>query len=411
MRICMLTTFYPPHHFGGDATYVRALSRELVQRGHHVEVVYCEDAFNIVNRQGRPTEPASNDGVVVHRLKSSLGPVSPLITQQTGRPGLKHAAIAQILGQEFDVVHFHNISLLGGPAVLRLSRARVTLYSLHEHWLLCPTHIFWKNRKKACDKRQCFQCSIRSSIPPQLWRYTGLIERCLSSVDLLLSPSRFTKEKHREGGIQQDIRVLPLFSMLEPGELEKAEPVKPMEFLYVGRMTASKGLVPLAKRFSQMPQYRLKLVGDGELLEGLKSQFGSCQNIDFIGHVDQTELIQHYRSACALVLPSLAPETFGLTVAEAFACGTPALVRKAGGNSELIEATGAGFVYESDEQLEHYIHRLAQDSTLRSALGQKAREGYLANYTMADHMEAYFDHIEEILQKKAVNGKPGAVAG
>ncbi len=41
MRFCMVTTFYPPFHFGGDATYVRALSRALVARGH-------EDA------QGRP---------------------------------------------------------------------------------------------------------------------------------------------------------------------------------------------------------------------------------------------------------------------------------------------------------------------------------------------------------------------
>ncbi len=41
MRFCMVTTFYPPFQFGGDATYVRALSRAPVARGH-------EDA------QGRP---------------------------------------------------------------------------------------------------------------------------------------------------------------------------------------------------------------------------------------------------------------------------------------------------------------------------------------------------------------------
>lgn len=411
MRFCMLTTFYPPHHFGGDATYVRALSRELVQLGHHVEVVYCEDAFNIVNQQGRPNKPATDDGVVVHRLKSRLGPLSPLITQQTGRPGLKHAAIKEILAQNFDVVHFHNISLLGGPAVLKLSRAPVTLYSLHEHWLLCPTHIFWKNRQHACDKRQCFQCSMRSSIPPQLWRYTGLIDRCLSSADLLLSPSRYTMEKHQEGGVKQDIRVLPLFSMLEPGEPEAVGAVDACEFLYVGRMTASKGLVPLVKLFARMPQYRLKLIGEGELLEALKSEFGALENIDFMGGVDQAELICHYQGACAVILPSLAPETFGLTVAEAFASGTPALVRKAGGSRELIETTGGGFVYEDDEELELYIHRLSNNTALRTSLSKKAREGYLANYTVAQHMQAYLGHIEDTLQRKGMTGDPGAETG
>ena len=38
MRFCMVTTFYPPYHFGGDATYVRSLSRELVKRGGRPEV-------------------------------------------------------------------------------------------------------------------------------------------------------------------------------------------------------------------------------------------------------------------------------------------------------------------------------------------------------------------------------------
>jgi len=42
--------------------------------------------------------------------------------------------------------------LIGGPGLIRLSNARVNVYTLHEHWLLCPAHIFWKNNEKACDK-------------------------------------------------------------------------------------------------------------------------------------------------------------------------------------------------------------------------------------------------------------------
>ena len=75
---------------------------------------------------------------MVHELRSGFGALSPLLTQQTGRPMLKHRALKQILSRNFDVIHFHNISLIGGPAVLGLSNAPVTLYSLHEHWLLCP---------------------------------------------------------------------------------------------------------------------------------------------------------------------------------------------------------------------------------------------------------------------------------
>ena len=147
MRFCMITTFYPPYHFGGDATYVRALARGLVHVGHEVEVIHCEDAY-LINGEAQSQTVDSDDGVVVHRLRSQFGFLSPLISQQTGRPGLKKIEIEKLLNKNFDVIHFHNISLMGGPGILKMSKAPVTLYTLHEHWLVCPTHILWKNKKE-----------------------------------------------------------------------------------------------------------------------------------------------------------------------------------------------------------------------------------------------------------------------
>ncbi len=112
MRVCMVTRFYPPYHFGGDAIFVRALAKALGRHGHDVEVVHCEDAYRLAAASA-PTEPAANDGIVVHRRKSRVG---------------------LLLDREFDVVNFHNISLIGGPAVLGMSKALVNLYTLHEHW-------------------------------------------------------------------------------------------------------------------------------------------------------------------------------------------------------------------------------------------------------------------------------------
>jgi len=265
----MVTTFYPPYHFGGDATYVRALSRALVARGHDVEVIHCEDAYQTVSHTQVSAE-ITDDGITVHRLKSRFGILSPLFTQQTGFPGFKSAAIKKILSAEFDVVHFHNISLIGGPAILNLSKAPVTLYTLHEHWLLCPTHIFWKNKTKACDRPQCFSCCLRSGIPPQLWRYTGLLKNSLAHIDRLLSPSQFTADKHRDAGLSKNIHVLPLFSTLvakNPAEfVDKDRPC----FVFAGRVTASKGVAAMLKSFSGMSQVDLQVIGDGDLLAALK---------------------------------------------------------------------------------------------------------------------------------------------
>src|SRR5712692_1316054 len=120
LNFCMVTTFYPPYHFGGDAMYVYRLSNELARRGHQVTVVHCVDAFKLL----RDVEPASDypnhPNVLVHRIRSPFGTLSPLVTYLTGQPGLKARALNRIFReQRFDVIHFHNVSLIGGPGVLR----------------------------------------------------------------------------------------------------------------------------------------------------------------------------------------------------------------------------------------------------------------------------------------------------
>lgn len=403
MRFCMVTTFYPPYHFGGDATYVRALSRALAALGHEVEVVHCVDAWRLKQHGGTTADPGEeHDGITVHRLESRLGALSPLVTQQTGHPGLKSRALRAILSRPFDVVHFHNISLVGGPAILRWSQAPVTLYTLHEHWLLCPTHIFWKEHNRACDGRTCLTCSLRSGIPPQLWRQTPLARRCVTRVDALLSPSRYTADLHREAGFTPPIHVLPLFSALDPPAADAPPSSRPC-FLFVGRVTASKGIVPLLEEFAAMPEYDLQVIGDGDLRPALEQRFTGCPNIRFLGRMPQPDLIAAYRSATALVFPSLAPETFGLSIVEAFACGTPAIVRDAGGAREAVDATGGGIVYRTGAELRQAVARLGSDPALGRELGRRAREGFLRGFTVERHMDRYLGHIGAIRTAKGIH--------
>ncbi len=401
MRFCMVTTFYPPYHFGGDAIFVQALARALVKEGHEVEVVHCEDAYRLQKKES-PIASTESGSIVVHRLHSPLGLLSPLMTQQTGRPGLKARKLHTILERDFDVVNFHNISLVGGPGVLSMSKAPVNLYTLHEHWLLCPMHIFWKNRQQACDRPECIRCCIRSGIPPQLWRYTGLIERSLAKVDALLAPSEYTAERHREAGLRPPIHVLPLFSDIKPySSIENGAPGRPY-FLYVGRLTTSKGIAALLEDFLPIRDYDLMVVGDGDLRTTLQRQYAGSPHIRFLGPRSHEELISLYQHATALILPSLAPESFGLSVIESFACGTPAIVHAAGGNREAIDATRGGYVYESREELYQALTALAEDSRVRETLGQRARAGYEQFYSQKRYLAQYLDLVKEIGKKKGV---------
>lgn len=400
MRIGMVTTFYPPYSFGGDATYVRALARGLAERGHQVEVIHCADAFEMLNH-GPPVGAEQPDpGVQVHRLRSGFGRVSPIVTQQTGLPGLKARALRRFFQTgRFDVVNFHNISLIGGPGVLSYAGDAVTLYTLHEHWLICPTHILWKNRQRACDGRTCLSCSLRSGIPPQAWRYGPLVRRALENVDCVISPSQFTADQHRAGGVTRPIEILPLFSVFE----SPSEPVAvaPNSFVFVGRVTPSKGLEAVLRVFAQLPGQQLAVIGDGDQQIALQNVYGGLANINFMGRLPQTELAQHYASATALIFPSLAPETFGLAVVEAASCGTPSLVRAGSGASpEIVEQSGGGLVYSSDEELGRLVQRLASRPIERQALGASARAAYEQHYTLAAHLNRYEALVETLRIRK-----------
>src|SRR5215471_11839671 len=113
LRFAMLTTFYPPYHFGGDAVAVQRLSRALVRRGHQVTVIHDVDAFNSLHSGSEPGVESEPAGLEVVRLRSRLGTLSPALTQQTGIPVVHGRRIRQILADgQFDVVNFHNVSLV-----------------------------------------------------------------------------------------------------------------------------------------------------------------------------------------------------------------------------------------------------------------------------------------------------------
>src|SRR5262249_22074932 len=139
MRFCLVTTFFPPEHFGGDAIFVAQLANLLVRHGHDVEVIHCADSFHLLAAGVAPSAFPVDARVKVQRL--SAGRRSRLATYLTGRPYFK--PLAEILSRDFDVIHWHNFSLVGGPAALALGRG-VKLCTLHDYWAICPTSVLFR---------------------------------------------------------------------------------------------------------------------------------------------------------------------------------------------------------------------------------------------------------------------------
>ena len=405
MNFLHLTTFYPPYSFGGDAMYLYRLCHALGELGHSVDVVHCVDAYHLLH----PAEPEisfqPHPNVQTHGLKSGYGWLSPLLTQQTGRPLLKQRTIRDLLdSKQYDVVHFHNISLLGPKVLGYVGRrtAAVTMYTTHEHWLVCPMHVLWKLNRQACDKPECLRCTLHGKRPPQLWRYTGLLDREARYVDQFVSPSRFTANKHQERGFSRKVDHLPYFidrvdhDWQSPGERPWPRPY----FLFVGRLEIIKGLQDLIKTWNQVDSFDLLVAGTGNYEAELKAMAADNPRIKFLGPQSQAQLSAMYYHAAACIVPSITFETFGIIIIEAFARKTPAIVRDLGALPEVVTDSNGGFVYQTEQELLEAIHQLGSTPEKRNELGENGYRTFVEHWSREAHLEKYFGYLEKLAVDK-----------
>lgn len=406
MRFCMITTFYPPYAFGGDGVFVHRLSDMLARRGHEVDVIHCIDSYRTLAHGPLPGAAPNEAGVTVHGLVSGVGTLSPLATQQTGFPLFKGHKIRRILASKrFDVIHFHNISLIGGPMILRHGHG-VKLYTIHEHWLVCPTHVLFKYNREACVKPNCLRCVLVHRRPPQLWRYTRMLQRAVRHVDAFIAPSRFTLERHRLAGLDRPIVHIPHcvsateFEAQPEPEVEARLPRHPF-FLFVGRLEKLKGLQTVIPLFTNTSAADLVVIGDGTYAAELKRLAAGHDRIHFLGRLTRAQLSAVYSRATALLVPSITFETFGQVVIEAFAARTPVIVRDLGALPELVAASGGGLVFRDEAQLREAMDRLRTDRALRDGLGEAGYRAYRSEWTEDVLMQRYLGLIDEIRAAKA----------
>lgn len=400
----MLTTFYPPYNFGGDGIYIYRLSNELARRDHSVDVIHCEDSFQLLQKKGLQGDFPNHPNVNVHRLKSHAGFLSPLLTQQTSIPFFKKKKIRQMLeNNQYDVIHFHNMSLIGITA-LQYGKG-IKLYTTHEHWLICPMHVLWKYNREVCTSKNCISCTIVGKRPPQFWRYIGLLQKMLPHVDRFISPSRFTLRKHLEDGLKIPITHIPYFLAKDEDESEDyaskgLAPEPRPYFLFVGRLERIKGVQNLIPIFRKHTEFDLWIAGEGNYGDVLRNSAAGAANIQFLGRLSHQKLKALYRRAIAVIVPSICYEVFGIIIIESFAMKTPVIANNLGALPEVIEESGGGFIYNTEEELIVAMKKLAGDRELRDDLGERGYRSYLKYWTEESHMEQYLNLIEELQNER-----------
>lgn len=413
LRFCFLTTFYPPFNFGGDGIGIQRLAGGLARAGHHVTVVHDVDAYNTLHQGNEPAPGIEPEGIEVVSLRSGLGSLSPLLTQQFGRPVANGGKIRRLLAKGgYDVINFHNVSLVGGPGILKYGNA-LKLYMAHEHWLVCPMHVLWRHGKELCTGRECFRCTLAYRRPPQLWRWTGYLERELRHIDAVIAMSDFSRQKHAEFGLKKPMEVLPYF-LPDPeaggAAVGGARPHERPYFLFVGRLEKIKGLDDVIPLFRQYPDADLLIAGDGEYAEVLKAAGAGIPNVRFLGRVAPDELRRYYQYAEALIVPSVCYETFGIILIEAFKQSTPVIARRIGPFPEIVEQAGGGELFTTGDELVAAMRRLQGDPAYRRKKAEAGYQAFLAHYTETAVVPQYLEIVRRAAERRGDGGVIAALA-
>jgi glycosyltransferase involved in cell wall biosynthesis len=306
LRIAHLTATFPPYPGGAGNTAFR-FAREQAERGHEVEVFTAP----------APGEAPDPGPVVVHRIEPvfAIGN-APLI------PGLRRL-------EGFDVVHLHYPFIFGAELTLlgRLRRARRTQALL----------VHYKNRLVGEGARRPLFGAYERIVAPALIRAADRV--CVLSADHARSVPylRRVQERHPERLVEMPNGVdTALFAPGPDGSGVRERLGLPADAIIAAfvatldRAHHFKRLDVAIEALTRLGDARVHLVvaGGGDLLEGFRAAAKSAGvggRVHFLGSVPHHELPSVLRASDLFLLTTEPPESFGIVLIEAMACGLPAI--------------------------------------------------------------------------------------
>jgi len=179
--------------------------------------------------------------------------------------------------------------------------------------------------------------------------------------------SRWLQEETEElvPGTHATVAPMPVATELfAPGAARDSQ-----RLLFVGRLTAQKGLEHLLHALSTMrTPATLDVVGDGpnrEALGQLGAKLGIGERLRWHGQLPQSELAAMYQRAAAVVVPSV-DEGLGLVAVEALLCEAPVVAFDSGGLRDIVQHEKTGLLVAPGD-------RAALARTLDDVLGRDGR--------------------------------------
>ena len=358
MKIGIIVPFswsYP----GGVVEHAEHQAAALRRRGHDVEIVMGNDPPGKFTRFLHPRSGRHGDlpAGIIPVGRSVVVPANGSLPNIILSPSTVKRVRAVLGEQRFDVVHLHE-PMTPAICVATLALAQCPVVATHHAhgdlgWMRYGLH-FW-----------------------------GFL---MDRIDARIAVSPMAAESAARW-LPGEYRVIPN-GVLIPDEANAAD--RDHAVVFIGRHDPRKGLPTLLRAWPAIHAAtgaRLRLIGTDPLQYRLlhaRLRFDES-GIDVLGIVTNEVRTHELLRAKASITPALGGESFGLVLAEAFACATPAVASDIPGYAAVATPDAALLVPPSDpDALASAVVELLSDEERRVEMGRAARRHALANFAWDD---------------------------
>lgn len=339
MRIALVTEYYYPH-LGGICEHVHFFAREARRQGHDVDIITS-------NLRGATPEPN------VIRLGRSI-PV--YINGSHGRITVGRTLrrdVRQVLRDgDHDIVHVHS-PLTPVLPILAIEEAEVPVVGTFHTYF--DSSVGYRVFQRALQRRLDIlsaAIAVSQSTIVALERYFDADWKIIpNGVDTDL----FQPDVPRPRAMRPDVPVI----------------------LFLGRFDPRNGLSTLIDAFKRVKgrgrRAQLVVVGDGPLRNHYYRRAGGDPDINFVGAVLDGR--PSYYAHSAMYACPTTKASFGITLLEAMACGTPVVCSDILGFRDVVVHGREALMIPRDdpEALANGLVHLLDDESLRTRLGEAGR--------------------------------------
>ncbi|MCM8809353.1 MAG: glycosyltransferase family 4 protein [Candidatus Omnitrophica bacterium] len=144
--------------------------------------------------------------------------------------------------------------------------------------------------------------------------------------------------------------------------------------------------------------YKIKylIIGEGEYrrnLEKLVKDLEIREKVLFLGNIENSQLPKYYSLAHIAIFPSIADETFGISIGEAMACGVPVISTKVGGIPEVVGDAGILVNPKDENAIAQSLEHLITNPHIRNELAMRARKRIINLFSWEIIINKFLEHI------------------